>query len=259
MTGEFQTLTVTRRPRRLDVVLNRPQRQNALTAGMIEELHRALDLAEADPEIRVLALSGAGETFCAGMDFVEAAAGGGDAATLKPAIEAFYGLMERVTRTPVVVVALVTGRVTAGGVGLVAASDYAIAGPAASFQLSEVVFGLLPATVAPFIIRRCGVQAAYRLSLTAQRIDAERAAAIALVDEVSPTPADALRQFLVRAARVRPDCLRALKGMFRDMWIINEDTRRIAVEAISRELLRPETAEGIRRFMQDASPPWRMS
>ncbi|MGE0415780.1 MAG: enoyl-CoA hydratase-related protein [Acetobacteraceae bacterium] len=257
MSDRFDTLVVTRRTRLLEVVLNRPHRQNALTRGMIAEMHRALDMAEADPEIRVVALSGAGDTFCAGMDFVEAAAEPGDPAQLQPTIEAFYDLMDRFTRTRVVIAALVTGRVTAGGVGLVAASDYVIAGPAASFQLSEIVFGLLPATIAPFIIRRCGMQAAYRLSLTAQRIDAERAASIDLVDEVSATPEDALRQFLVRAARVQPDCAAALKGMFRDMWIINEETRRLAVEAISRQILRPETVAGIRRFVQDASPPWR--
>ena len=66
------------------VVLNRPERQNALNRGMIGELHAALDLAEADPDIRLLALSGEGEAFCSGMDFVEASSDGGDASALKP-------------------------------------------------------------------------------------------------------------------------------------------------------------------------------
>ncbi|MCW5735077.1 MAG: enoyl-CoA hydratase/isomerase family protein [Enhydrobacter sp.] len=257
MSATFETLRVSRRDRMLEVVLNRPERANALTREMIAELHAALDQAEADPVVRLVVLSGEGEAFCSGMDFVEASSGGGDFQSLKPTVEAFYGLMERFTTSSRVIASLVTGRVTAGGVGLVAASDYVIANRQASFQLSEVIFGLLPATVAPFIVRRCGMQAAFRLSLTAQRIGAERAAEISLVDEVSEAPADALRQFMIRAARVDPGCVADLKGMFRDMWIVNEDTRRLTVDAITKRILQPETAAGIRRFVQDARPPWR--
>ncbi|WGF87506.1 enoyl-CoA hydratase-related protein [Marinivivus vitaminiproducens] len=253
----FTTLSVTRRERILHVVLRRPERRNALTRTMIDELHAALDVAEAEEGVRLLVLSGEGETFCSGMDFVDAAGAEGDASSLKPTIEAFYGLMERFTTSSTVVVAFVTGRVTAGGVGLVAASDYAIAASHVSFQLSEVVFGLLPATVAPFMIRRCGMQAAFRLSLTAQRIDAERASAIGLVDEVADAPQEALRRFLIRVARLDPGCVAELKGLFRDMWIVNDETRRLAVEAITRRILEPKTALAIQDFMQQADPSWR--
>jgi polyketide biosynthesis enoyl-CoA hydratase PksH len=253
MTGS-ETLRVSRRDRALDVVLNRPERQNALTRTMIGELHRALDTAEADPDIRLLVLTGEGDSFCAGMDFVEAGATEAAAQALRPTVEDFYRLMERFTRSRVVIAAQVTGRVTAGGVGLVAATDYAIAGPGASFQLSEVIFGLLPATIAPFIIRRCGWQAAFRLSLTAQRIDAQRAAGLALVDDAVDNPADAMRQFMVRAARVPPHCVRDLKGLFREMWIINDETRRRAVDVSVEQIMRPETHDSIRRFVHGTRP-----
>ncbi len=251
----WRTLKVAARPPVLDVTLNRPERANALTAEMIGELHAALDAAEADGAIRLLALSGEGETFSSGMDFVDAGSETSDPAALEETVDAFWRLMERFTASPVVVVALATGRVTAGGVGLLAASDHAIAGPRATFQLSEVVFGLLPATVAPFVIRRCGFQAAFRLSLTAERIDAPRAAALSLVDEVSEAPAEALRRFLVRAARVEPDCVAALKGMFREMWIVNEGTREVATEAIRRRIMRPQTRAAIRRFVEGGGAP----
>jgi polyketide biosynthesis enoyl-CoA hydratase PksH len=257
MSRDFATLRVTARGPLLDVVLDRPDRANALTRGMIAELHVALDLAEAGPDCRLLALSGAGETFCSGMDFAEAAASGGGADSLRPAIEAFYDLMARFTTSSVMIAATITGRVTAGGVGLAAAADHVIAGPQASFQLSEVIFGLLPATVAPFVARRCGLHPAYRLALSAQRIDAARALAIGLVDEVTEAPADALRHCLIRASRLRPDCVAALKGLFRDIGMINAETRRVAVDAISGQIMRPETTKAIRRFMQDQSPPWK--
>ena len=253
MTG-YETLRVSRRDRALDVVLNRPERQNALTRTMIGELHRALDAAEADPDVRLLVLAGEGDSFCAGMDFVEAGATEAAAEALRPTVEDFYRLLERFTQSRVVIAAQVTGRVTAGGVGLVAATDYVIAGPGASFQLSEVIFGLLPATIAPFIIRRCGWQAAFRLSLTAQRIDAQRAAGLALVDDAVDNPADAMRQFMVRAARVPPHCVRDLKGLFREMWIINDETRRRAVDVSVEQIMRPETHDSIRRFVQGTRP-----
>lgn len=248
MMDEPQTITLARRDRLLEVTLNRPERQNALTRRMIEELHAALDQAEADDDIRLLVLAANGDSFCAGMDFMDAGAGAAEA--LRPTVENFYRLLERFTASRVVVAARVRGRVTAGGVGLVAATDYVVADRGSSFQLSEIIFGLLPATIAPFIIRRCGWQAAFRLSLTAQRIDATAAAAMALVDEVSDTPADAMRRFLVRAARVPQGRVADLKGMFREMWIINEATRKAAIDASVAQILRPETQDSIRRFVE---------
>ncbi|ATQ70578.1 MULTISPECIES: enoyl-CoA hydratase/isomerase family protein [Methylosinus] len=253
----FETLRVTRREPALEVALNRPARANALTREMIAELHRALDAAEADPAIRVVFLSGEGAAFCAGMDFVEAASCGGDEASLKQTVDSFYSLLERFTACSVLICASITGRVTAGGVGLIAAADHAVAAPGATFQLSEVAFGLLPATIAPFIIRRCGLHPTYRLALGAERIDAARALSLGLVDEIAEAPTEALRRFLIRAARVDPDCVSALKGLFRELWIVNEETRRVTAEAISRQILRPQTQEAIRGFLGQSSPPWK--
>ena len=238
----------------LRIGFNRPEKKNAMSPQMHRDMTAALDQLRYDDDVKVLVITGAGNSFCAGMDFVEAGATEAAAEALRPTVEDFYRLLERFTQSRVVIAAQVTGRVTAGGVGLVAATDYAIAGPAATFQLSEVIFGLLPATIAPFIIRRCGWQAAFRLSLTAQRIDAQRAAGLALVDDAVDNPADAMRQFMVRAARVPPHCVRDLKGLFREMWIINEDTRRRAVDVSVEQIMRPETHDSIRRFVQGTRP-----
>lgn len=258
MSLSFETIRAAARGKVLEVTLDRPARQNTLTARMIDELHAALDAAEANDALRLMVLRGEGDTFCAGMDFAEAtrpAASTDDA--LDPTVRGFWRLMQRFTASPVVVAALVTGRVTAGGLGLVAAADYVIAGPEATFQLSEVIFGLLPATVAPFIVRRCGLHQAYRLSLTAQRIDGARALAIGLVDEMADDPADRLRQFLVRIARVDAGCVGALKAYFQRLWIIDHATEAAAVEAITGRIRDPATMEGIRRFVTEAAPAWR--
>ena len=149
------------------------------------------------------------------------------------------------------------GRVTAGGMGLVAAADVVIATPRSTFQLSEVLFGLLPATVAPFLVRRVGFQDAYRMSLTAERIDAARAAAIRLVDEVTDAPAEALRRLLIRVARIAPGDGAAMKAYFRGLWTLDEATRGRAVDAITARITDPSVMAGISGFVREGGLPWR--
>lgn len=227
-----------------------------LTRALIADLHRALDQAEAEG-LRSLVLEGEGGVFCEGMDFAEALATETSAEAAPDAIRPFFDLLHRFTTTPVVVVALVRGRVNAGGMGLVAAADIAIAGPEASFGLSEVLFGLVPAVVAPFLVRRIGWQAAYRLSLTAERIEAPRAAVLGLVDEVAGDPEDALRRLAIRLDRTRADGVAALKGHFSALHPIDDETGRRAVELIARLISDPRTLAGIRDFMQGSGVPWR--
>ena len=251
-----RTLEIGRERKLLRVVLSRPERRNALSAGMIAELHAALDEAEGDPDLRLVVLAAKGPVFCDGMDFAEAASGGTAAAGAPDVIGEFYRLMTRLTRSSKVVVSLVEGRVNAGGMGLVAASDYVIARSAASFGLSEVLFGLLPATVAPFLIRRIGFQPAFRLGLTAQRIDAEAARAINLVDELSADPDDALRRLLIRMERVREPTVAALKAHFADLWIMSAETERRSIARIKEAIADPQVAADIRAFVNDQVLPW---
>jgi polyketide biosynthesis enoyl-CoA hydratase PksH len=228
-----------------------------LTRALIADLHRALDAAEAEG-LRTLVIEGADPAlFCDGMDFAEALSSPENAASAPQAIRPFFDLLARFTASPVVVVALVEGRVNAGGMGLVAAADMVVAGPDATFGLSEVLFGLVPAVVAPFLVRRIGWQATYRLSLTAERIAAPRAAAVGLVDELADNPRDALRRLAIRLDRTRPDGVAALKGYFGALHAIDDETGRRAVELIARLVSDPQTLAGIRDFMEGSGVPWR--
>lgn len=230
----------------------------ALNRAAIAGLHAALDTAESNLESRLFVIEGSDGVFCTGMDFAEATATHLDtAADARAPVEQLYALFERFTASPCIVLAIVDGRVTAGGMGLVAAADVAIATPRSSFQLSEILFGLLPATVAPFLIRRIGFQDAYRLSLTAERIDAARAASCRLVDEVTETPADSLRRLLIRVSRTAPGDIAAMKALFRRMWIMDDTTRHTAIDAITARITAPTVMGGIRGFVQDGGPPWR--
>ena len=249
---------LTPRGKILVATLDAPERGNPLNRATIEGLHAALDQAEADPALRLLAIAGDAQVFCSGMDFSEASqTEARDAAEIRAPMERLYALFDRFSASEVVVVALVEGPATAGGLGLVAASDVAIATPAASFQLSEILFGLLPATIAPFLVRRMGVQDPYRMALTAERMDAATALARRLVDEVVDNPQDALRRLMIRVNRAAKPDVAATKAYFRSLWIIDDATRTRAVEAISARVADPAAMQGIRRFLDQGGMSWR--
>jgi polyketide biosynthesis enoyl-CoA hydratase PksH len=250
--------TVVRRGMVLAATIDAPARGNPLSRAVIAGLHAALDTAEADSTLRILTIEGAGGTFCVGMDFAEATSTGPMTPDeVRALIASLYDLFDRFTTSEVTVVALVDGPATAGGLGLVAASDIAIATPRASFQLSELLFGLLPATVAPFLVRRMGVQDPYRMTLTAERMDAPTALARRLVDEVTEKPAESLRRLMIRLDRIaRPD-IAAAKAYFRGLWIMDEATKERAVAAIAARVTDPRTMPAIRAFLDQGATPWR--
>jgi polyketide biosynthesis enoyl-CoA hydratase PksH len=224
----------------MGLMINRPEQQNSINATLIDDFHRALDTAEADPECRLLVLEGANGVFCTGMDFAEVAAEAAAANHESMRSEKYIELIHRFTSVPKVVVAKIDGRVTAGGVGLVAASDLVVASPRSQFSLSEALWGLLPCCVLPYLIRRIGFQPAYRMTLTTQAVSAQEALAFHLVDEVANDPDDAIRRWMLRVGRLEEETLRELKQYFRQMWKISAETEEFAVSEITRLVSKPK-------------------
>ncbi len=165
------------------VVLDRPDAYNAFDDVMIAELTRAAEQFKADEAIRVVVVSSTGKCFCAGADINYMRTSGGysreqnidDAMKLSQMFRAFDTLGK-----PVLV--RVQGPTFGGGVGLAAVGDLVFAGPRASFSLSEVKLGILPAVIGPYITRRLGVARAKGLCSTAYRIRAQDAVHMGLVD-----------------------------------------------------------------------------
>ncbi len=254
----WRTLKLEPGPGGLRVILNRPEARNSLNRDMLEELHRALDEAEARADCRVVAFEGQGEAFCTGMDLVEAAGERfeEDAAARRALSERYMALLRRLATAPLVTMAKVDGRAMAGGVGLVAACDLALATPRAQFSLSEALWGLLPACVTPYLIRRVGFQAAFRMTLATTPVDAAQARAANLVDEVGDDLDALAKRFFLRLGRLQTETVRDLKGFFRKMWLINEDMERAAVDEISRLMATPRVRRNIEGFVNDQKFPW---
>lgn len=169
------------------LVLNRPEKRNALAAAMVEELLRLLAEAGADPDVRVIALCGSGRDFCAGADLGEIAASQskGPEAGLADA-QRLGEVFLTIRRLPQPVVAVVQGRALGGGCGLATACDLVVAHEDASLGYPEVHLGFVPALVMSILKRKVGDSAAFELLLRGRGITARESASIGLVNQVIP-------------------------------------------------------------------------
>ena len=190
------------------LTLNRPEVHNAFDDALIARLTDALSDVGADADVRVVVLAGRGKSFCAGADLahMKKAAGFSEAENIADA-QALARLLMVLGGMPKPTVALVQGPAYGGGVGLVSACDIAIAAERASFALTEVRLGLIPAVISPFVVRAIGESQSRRFMLTGERFSAETALRIGLVHEV--VPADGLE---ARGAEVARMLLAVLAG-----------------------------------------------
>ena len=250
----FDTIRVRFQRSTCFVRLDRPERNNAINAQMVEDLHRALDLCE--ESATVLVLEGAPEVFSTGADFVEIS----KARVTHPAAihdpEPLFRLWQRLTDGPFISVAHVRGRANAGGLGFVAASDVVLADITAEFSLSELLFNLLPSCVLPFLARRVGFQRARYLALSTRPIAVQEAYTWGLVDAYEQHSDVLLRTFLSRLNRVPRSAIASCKDYLRELDGGTEWTKPRAL-AVNRDVFSdPRYVAGITRYVEDGLFPW---
>ncbi|WP_051356314.1 enoyl-CoA hydratase/isomerase [Azorhizobium doebereinerae] len=225
-----------------------------ITAGLVAELGAVVavcaDMA-ARPAITVLVLEGTPTVFCAGGDL--AGASGQDQAD-DPA--PLYDLWTRLSTGPFVSIALVQGKATAGGVGFAAACDVVLAARSASFQLPELLFGLYPACVLPFLARRVGMQRAHQLALGTRTIDAAEALAWGLADAVEADAEALLRSHLVRLRRLGKPALARYKAYAAGVADTIERCRPAALAANREMFADPDVRANIARYVTELKFPW---
>ena len=254
-------LQIAEQGRVLTITLNRPEVRNAFNDEVIAELTQAfVDLAERD-EVRAVVLAAEGPAFCAGADLnwmrrmadYTRAENLADAGKLAEMLRVMYAC-------PKPTVARVQGDVFAGGMGLVAACDMAVSVDTATYCLSEVKLGLIPATISPYVIRAMGVRAAHRYFLTAERISATEALRIGFVHEVVVADAlDAKVDELVKAlVSASPNAVRTCKSLVQDVAGRDIDAALIVrtVAGIADIRASAEGKEGVQAFLQKRKPSW---
>ncbi len=243
------------------VTLNRPEVRNAFNDEVIVELTAAfLALSDRD-DVRAVVLAANGSAFCAGADlnWMKRMA----TYTREENLADGRGLarmLEVIYTCPKPTVARIQGDVYAGGMGLVAACDMAVAAEGAHFCLSEVKIGLIPATISPYVIRAMGSRAAHRWFLTAERFSAAQAHGMGLVHEVVPVDQlDAQVQAITGAlVAAGPDAMRACKRLLHEVGgrEITPGLIDRTVEGIADIRASQEGREGIRAFLEKRKPAW---
>ncbi|HCL3368073.1 isohexenylglutaconyl-CoA hydratase [Pseudomonas aeruginosa] len=245
----------------LRITLNRPQSRNAMSLAMVGELRAVLAAVRDDRSVRALVLRGAGGHFCAGGDIKDmAGARASGAEAYRTLNRAFGSLLEEAQAAPQLLVALVEGAVLGGGFGLACVSDVAIAAADAQFGLPETSLGILPAQIAPFVVRRIGLTQARRLALTAARFDGREALRLGLV-HFCEADADALEQrleeTLEQLRRCAPNANAATKALLLasesgELGALLDDAARQFAEAVGGA----EGSEGTLAFVQKRKPVW---
>lgn len=177
---EFSTIRVSREGAVCRLRLHRPERENTIDDTMVRECHAALDACEQD--CTVVLLEGQPHVFCDGADLTTYGPRDRAGAPAQYDPSPLYDLWTRLADGPYVTVTHARGRTNAGGIGFIAASDIVIAEPQATFGLSELLFGLYPAMVLPFLVRRVGRQHAHYMTLMTKAVTAEQALGWGLVD-----------------------------------------------------------------------------
>ena len=169
----------------LTATLNRPDKRNAIDTAMIDDVLAALERADLDASVRVVAVRGAGRDFCAGMDLSELLASADHSLEQnRQAALHFAQIFVRMRRLPKIVVALVQGRALAGGCGLASACDLVLATESAQFGYPEVQRGFVPAIVMTMLRRAVGEKIAFDLAATGRLLNGTEAAAVGLASRV---------------------------------------------------------------------------
>lgn len=242
------------------LTLDRPDTRNAFDDALVVDLDAALRRLDADDAVRVVVLTGAGKVFSSGADLgwmqrmasYDAAANRADALQLA-------GLMRTLDTLSKPTIARVNGAAFGGAVGLIACCDVAVTVELARFSLSEVRLGLVPAVIAPYVVRAVGVREARRWFLTADAFDAQTAQRIGLVHEVVSVAAldftiNAQVSMLLKGG---PHALAAAKRLVArvsapiDDALVTETAALIAALRVA-----PEGQEGLSAFLEKRAPRW---
>ena len=237
------------------LMLNRPEKRNALSLALIESLHRSILSASADPACRVLILRGNGPAFCAGLDLTEAAQPDGHERSAK----ALADLYEALGTSPLVTIAAAHGAAMGGGAGLLAACDFAVGTTNLHLGYPEVHRGLVAALVTCLLRRRLGDQAIRRLILLGQMLDGAEALMRGLIDQLAtpdqlqPTAMDLARHSLKGA----PGAIARTKQLLEHLAARSlRDDLNIALEFHLAARQSAEAAEGIAAFKEKRDPQW---
>lgn len=236
--------------------IDRPEANNTINGQLVAECNEVLSACE--EFATVVVLSGSPEVFCYGADF-DALARPKASPDEEDGPGPLYDLWLRLATGPYVTISQVRGKANAGGVGFVAASDIVVADETAQFSLSEMLFGLYPACVMPFLIRRVGFQKAHYLTLMTQPISAKQALEWGLVDAVDASSEILVRRHVQRLRRLSKVAIQRYKTYMSGMSVPLHELKPKALAANVEVFSDPKNLQAITRYVERGIFPWEKS
>ena len=243
------------------VTLNNAEQHNAFDDQLIAALKQTFETLAPDSSVRAVVLAAEGKSFSAGADlgYMKKMAGYSQADNQRDA-EQLAAMLSALNNLPMPTIARVQGAAFGGAVGLVSCCDIAVASERASFCLSEVKLGLIPATISPYVLRAIGERAARRYFITAERFTASTALQLGLLSEVvvEENLDEACQQLINTLLANGPQAVREAKalaldygGQTIDAALIHDSSERIARLRVS-----AEGQEGLAAFFDKRQPSW---
>jgi polyketide biosynthesis enoyl-CoA hydratase PksH len=234
--------------------IDRPEANNTINGRLIAECNHVLSVCE--EAATVVVLSGSPEVFCFGADFKAIAGASKKSGESDDGPGPLYDLWLRLATGPYITISHVRGKANAGGIGFVAASDIVLADETALFSLSELLFGLYPACVLPFLIRRIGFQKAHYLTLMTQPVTAKQACEWGLVDACELRSEALLRRHLQRLRRLSKVAIRRYKSYMGHIGGPLADLKLPAVAANREVFSDADNLQAIARYVEQGIFPW---
>jgi methylglutaconyl-CoA hydratase len=256
----FSTIRCETRGSVVKVILNRPEIHNAFNDSMITELLKVFRKLHEARDVRVVVFTGEGKSFCAGADlnWMKRVKDYSFEENLRESLD-ISELMYSIYSLPLPTIARVNGAAVGGGMGFVATCDIAVAASDARFSLSEVKLGLVPACISPYVIRKAGEGACREFMLTGERLTAEKAMRLGLVNEVvKPAELDnAVSGFVERLISSGPNAIAICKELLRKVPAMSlDEAKKMTADAIANLRVSDEGQEGMRAFLEKRKPRW---
>ena len=243
------------------VMLNRPEVHNAFDPEMVEALTNVLDILEKDDHVRAVVLVGAGSSFCAGADIshMKKSAGFSRKQNYESALQSAQMLYKLYALTKPTIAAI-RGAVRGGGCGVVAACDIAIAARTATFRLTEVKLGIIPAMISPYVISAMGARMAHRFMLTGEEFDSAEAYRIGFIHDICEEEElnGKVGQLLAHLYTSGPKAMTAVKELIpiAEHALITEETVEETSRLIAEIRATAEAQEGLTAFLEKRKTAW---
>jgi polyketide biosynthesis enoyl-CoA hydratase PksH len=237
--------------------IDRPEANNTINGQLVAECNSVL--ATCEESATVVVLSSTSEVFCLGADFKAIASESKNGLDHGHSPGPLYDLWLRLATGPYVTISHVRGKANAGGLGFVAASDVVLADGSAQFSLSELLFGLYPACVLPFLIRRIGFQKAHYFTLMTQPISAKQACEWGLVDAWENQSELLLQRHLLRLRRLSRVAIKRYKTYMSSISAPLRDMKSPAVAANREIFFDAGNLKAITRYVEQGVFPWEES